>query len=196
MVKIWLYFHKSLWVVIFVCFSNFFSQKHIFRNFKWAILPLDFVSFLFRTFKLKNDTSYIKCKFSHNFGRVCRWLNMYYSNIKIMIFFKVTSMSSWIILKNLLWIYMECNFYHYWAIVPCIHPTLNVANSVACLTMALITKFQLLKKDMVPRGNPTLPHVLCQMMGKWIHLGELLFLHLEITTWPWWKSPLQNPSNP
>jgi hypothetical protein len=24
----------------------------------------------------------------------------------------------------------------------------------------------------------------------------LLFLHLEITTWPWWKSPLQNPSNP
>jgi hypothetical protein len=27
----------------------------------------------------------------------------------------------WIILKNLVWIYKECNFYHYWAIVMCIH---------------------------------------------------------------------------
>jgi hypothetical protein len=59
---------------------------------------------------------------------------------------------------------------------------MNVANSVACLTMASKTKFQLLKKDLVPRGNLTLPHVFCQMMEKWIHLGELLFSHLKITT--------------
>jgi len=59
---------------------------------------------------------------------------------------------------------------------------MNVTNNVACLTMALKTKFQLLKKDMVPRGNLTLPHVFYQMMEKWIHLDELLFLHLEIAT--------------
>jgi hypothetical protein len=59
---------------------------------------------------------------------------------------------------------------------------MNVANNVVCLTMPLKTKFQPLRKDMVPRGNFTLPHVLCQKVEKWIHLGELLFLHLEIAT--------------
>jgi len=59
---------------------------------------------------------------------------------------------------------------------------MNVANNVDFLTMALRTKFQPLRKYMVPRGSLTLPHVLCQMIEKWIHLGELLFLHLEIAT--------------
>jgi hypothetical protein len=59
---------------------------------------------------------------------------------------------------------------------------MNVANNVVSLTMGLRTKFQLLIKYVVLRGRLTLPHVLCQMIEKWMHLGELLFLHLEITT--------------
>jgi hypothetical protein len=45
------------------------------------------VGFPFRTFKLKNGINYIKYKFPHRFGKVYRWLNMYYSNIRIIIFF-------------------------------------------------------------------------------------------------------------
>jgi len=71
---------------------------------------------------VKNDINYIKYKFSRRFGKVCRWLNMYYSKIKIITCFRVTTMSIWIILKNLVWTYKECNFCQYWAIVPCIHP--------------------------------------------------------------------------
>jgi hypothetical protein len=33
---------------------------------------MDFVGFSLRTFKFKNDISYIKYKFSHRFGKVCR----------------------------------------------------------------------------------------------------------------------------
>ncbi len=121
MVKIWPYFHKSIWVIIFICFSIFLSQKHIFESFKWGIIFMDFVGFPFRTSKFKNDISYIKYKFSHRFGKVCRWLNMYYSNIRIIIFFKVTTMSIWIILKNLVCTCKECNFYQYWATLTCIY---------------------------------------------------------------------------
>jgi hypothetical protein len=103
MVKIWPYFHKSIWVAIFVCFSKKLSQKHILKKFKWGILFMAFLGFPFKTSKLKNDISYIKYKFSHKFGKVCRGLNMYYSEIRIIIFFEVTIMSIWIILKNLVW---------------------------------------------------------------------------------------------
>jgi hypothetical protein len=44
------------------------------------------VCFLFKTSKLQNDISYLKYKFSHRFRKVCRWLNMYYSNIKLIVF--------------------------------------------------------------------------------------------------------------
>jgi hypothetical protein len=60
---------------------------------RWGIIPLDFVDFLCRTSKFLNDINYIKYKFSHRFGKVCRWLNMYYSNIRIIIIFKVTTVS-------------------------------------------------------------------------------------------------------
>ncbi len=57
----------------FCLFFNFFVPKtYVFESFKWGIIPLDFVGFPFRTFKLKNDISYIKYKFSHRFGKVCR----------------------------------------------------------------------------------------------------------------------------
>jgi hypothetical protein len=49
-------------------------------------------------------------------------LNMYYSKIKIITFWKVTTMSICIILKNFVWAYRECNFCHYWITVSCIHP--------------------------------------------------------------------------
>jgi hypothetical protein len=72
---------------------NSLSQKICFESFTWVIIHMDFVSFPFKTSKLKNDISYIKYKFSHNFRKVCRWLNMYYSKIKILIVFNVTTMS-------------------------------------------------------------------------------------------------------
>jgi hypothetical protein len=62
---------------------------------------LHFMGFSFKTSKSKNDINYIKYQFSHTFGKVCKWLNMYYSHIKILIFLKVTTMSIWIILKIL-----------------------------------------------------------------------------------------------
>ncbi len=111
-----------MWVAIFVSFSKNLSQKHIFESFKWGIIFIDFVGFLFKIFKFKNDINYIKYKFSHIFGKVCKWLNMYYSNIKIIIIFKVTTMSIRIILKNLVWTCRKCNFCQYWATVACIYP--------------------------------------------------------------------------
>jgi hypothetical protein len=37
---------------------------------------MDFVGFSFKIYKLKNDISYIKYKFSHKIEKVCRWLIM------------------------------------------------------------------------------------------------------------------------
>jgi hypothetical protein len=54
---------------------------------------MDFEGFPFKTFKFKNDISYIKYKFSHKFGKVCRGLDMLYSKIRIIIILKVTTMS-------------------------------------------------------------------------------------------------------
>ncbi len=110
MLKIWPYFHKSMWIAIFILFSNFWSWKHFFESFRCNIIPMDLVCFPFRMSKLKNDINYIKYKFSHFFGKVDKWLNIHYSNIKIITFFKVISISIWIIFKNLVWIYRECSF--------------------------------------------------------------------------------------
>ncbi len=93
----------------------FYFQKHcpksnFFESFRWGIIPLDLMGFSFRTSKSKNDINYIKYQFSHRFGKVCRWLNVYHSNIRILIFYKVTTMSIWIILRNLVWAYNECIF--------------------------------------------------------------------------------------
>jgi len=86
MIKIWPYFHKSIWITIFCLFSNFLCSKVIFlKSFRWDIILLNFVGFLFKNFKFKNYINYVKYKFSHKFGKVCKWLNMYYSNIKIII---------------------------------------------------------------------------------------------------------------
>ncbi len=122
MVKIWPYFYKSIWVAIFICFfKKNVSKAYGFENFRWGITFMDFVGFLFRTCKFKNNINYIKYTFSHRFGKVCRGLNIYYSNIRIIIFFKVTTMSIWIISKNLVWI-CECKNYWKWVIWLCIYP--------------------------------------------------------------------------
>jgi hypothetical protein len=84
MVEIWAYFHKSIWIAIF--FNFFCPKKYVFESFTWVNMHLDFVSFLFRTSKLKNDINYIKYKFSHRFDKVCKWLNMYYSKIILITF--------------------------------------------------------------------------------------------------------------
>jgi len=106
----------------FLFIFQIFCPKNIFfESFRWGIIPLDFVGFLFRTSKPKNDISYIQYKFSHRFGKVCKWLNIYYSKIRIIIFKKVTTISIWINLKNLTWTYKECIFSRYWITVPYIH---------------------------------------------------------------------------
>jgi hypothetical protein len=122
MVKIWPYFHKSIWIAILFVFQFFCPKTIFFENFRWGIIFIDFVGFLFRTSKLKNDLSYIKYKFSHRFGKVCRGLNMYYSNVIIIIFFKITTMSIWIILHNFVWTCRECKNYWKWATGLCIYP--------------------------------------------------------------------------
>ncbi len=108
---------QFLFIFQFLCFKSIF-----FESFTWVIIHLNFMGFPFRTSKLKNDINYIKYKFSHRFERVCMWLNMYYSNIRIITFKKITHMSIWIILKNFVWTYRECNFCWYWDIWSCIHP--------------------------------------------------------------------------
>jgi hypothetical protein len=123
--KIWPYSHKSIWVAIWFVFQKICSKIIFFESFRWVIILKNFVSFFFRTFKFKNDISYIKYKFSRRFWKVWRWLNMYYSNIRIIIFLKVKTMSIWIILKNLVWTYKECKFCQYWNTQSCIHPCSN-----------------------------------------------------------------------
>jgi hypothetical protein len=99
MVKIWPYFYKSILQFLFV--FQFLCHKSIFfKKITLVIIHMDFVDFAFRTSKLKSNINYIKYKFSHRFGKVCRWLEMYYSKIKVITFFKVTTMSIWIILKK------------------------------------------------------------------------------------------------
>jgi hypothetical protein len=93
-----------------------------FESFTCVIIHMNFMGFSFGTSKVKNDINYIKYKFSHRFGKVCMWLNMYYSNIRIISFKKIATMSIWIILKKLIWTYKECNFYQYWTLWLCIHP--------------------------------------------------------------------------
>jgi hypothetical protein len=71
----------------FYLFFNFFVPKaYVFESFTWVIIHLDFVGFPFKISKFKNDINYIKYKFSYRFEKVCRWLNMYYSNIRIIKF--------------------------------------------------------------------------------------------------------------
>jgi hypothetical protein len=79
------------------------------------------VGFPFKTSKLKNDINF-KYKFSHRFGKVCKGLNIYYSKIIIIIIFKITTKSIWIILKNLVWICRECKNCRKWTTWLCIYP--------------------------------------------------------------------------
>jgi hypothetical protein len=72
---------------------KFFVRKSYFLKVLNGAIFLWTLSFPFRTSKLKNDINYVKYKFSHGFGKVCRGLNMYYPNIIIIILFKVTTMS-------------------------------------------------------------------------------------------------------
>ncbi len=109
----------------FLVFQFVYSKSIFFESFRRNIILKIFEGFLFRTSKLKNEINYIKYKFSHRFENFCRWLNMYYSNIRIITFLKIKTISIWIILKNLIRTYRECNFYQYWDIQSCIHPLHN-----------------------------------------------------------------------
>jgi hypothetical protein len=86
MVKIRSYFHKSIWLVIFVCFSISLSQKHFFESFRWGIILMDFVGFSFKTYKFKNDIISIKYKMWKTITLIgkgckhCEMLNKVYSS--------------------------------------------------------------------------------------------------------------------
>ncbi len=145
----------------FLFFFQFLCPKSIFfRSFRWGIIPLDFVSFPFRTSKLKNDIIYIKYKFSHRFVMVCRWLNIYYSRIKIIIFLNIIIMSIWIILNNLVWTCRECNFCHCWATILCIHPTsalgAKLHETISTHGWKKFTRSCLCKSPFDPRGKSCL----------------------------------------
>jgi hypothetical protein len=51
MIKIWPYFHKSIWATILFYFFNFFVLKTYFKKITHGIIRMDFVSFPFRTSK-------------------------------------------------------------------------------------------------------------------------------------------------
>ncbi len=83
--------------------------------------------FLLRFPNLKMISTTLNISFHYRFGKVCRWLNMYYSKIRIITFLKVVTMSIWIILKNLVLTYRECNFCQYWDTQSYIHPSKYIA---------------------------------------------------------------------
>jgi hypothetical protein len=53
MVKIWPYFHKSIWVAIFVWFLIFLFQKHIFWKFYMGHYSYGLCEFSFSDFQIK-----------------------------------------------------------------------------------------------------------------------------------------------
>jgi hypothetical protein len=108
---------------------NFFVPKAYFlKVLDGALFIWTLWVFLLELPNLKHDINYIKYKFSHRFGKVFRWLNMYYSKIKIITFKKVTTMSIWIILNNLVWTCKKCNSYWYQDTIACNYLTLSCFN--------------------------------------------------------------------
>ncbi len=148
-------------------FQNLCPKSIVFESCRWGIIFLDFVGFPFGTSKLKNDISYIKYKFSHRFGKVCKGLNMYYSKIKIIIFLKVTTMSIWIILKNLVWTCMECKNYRKWATWLCIYPSTFVYNLLYTFTWS---QFPTTNKQRQGHDDPILFFPNSHVMGVAINL--------------------------
>jgi hypothetical protein len=106
-------------------FQKICPKSIFFESFKWAIIHMDFVAFPFRTSKLKNNISYSKYKLSHRFGKVYRWLSTYYWKVVIITFFQTTTMSIWIIFKNLVLTHRDYKFYHFWGTRLCIHSIVN-----------------------------------------------------------------------
>jgi len=117
---------------------------------------------------------------------VCRWLDMYYSKIRIIIFFKIISMSIWIIINNLIWTCRECNVYHYWAVILCIHPTSKLGaklhEPISTHGWKKFTLLCLCKSPYDPRGkacpcliNPNLPNGVSSMYRT--NLDQILQIH-------------------
>jgi hypothetical protein len=70
MVKIWPYFHKSIWIVILFLFFQFVcTKKYVFECFTWTIIHMDFVGFLFRTSKFKMTLVTLNISFHIDLGR-------------------------------------------------------------------------------------------------------------------------------
>ncbi len=126
---------------------------------------MEFVGFLFRTSKFKNDINYNTYKFSHKFGKVCKGLNMYYSKIRIIIIFKITTMFIWIILKNLEWTSRECKKCWKWATWLCIYPGVRFS--------LLVARYSTCKSNML----------LCLLRKTIKFISAYLFLVQPPTSW-------------
>jgi hypothetical protein len=82
---------------------------------------MDIVGFIFRTSKLKMTSNTLNTSFHIGLGRFANDWTCIIQRFKIT-FKKVTTKSIWIIWKNCVWTYKECNFYQYWNTQSCIHP--------------------------------------------------------------------------
>jgi hypothetical protein len=106
----------------FCLFFNFFCPKNVFLKFlNGALFLWTLWVFLlgFPNFKMILVT--LNTSFHIDFDRFVGDWTCIIQKINIITFFKVTTMSIWIILKNLIWTCRECKFYRYWAIIVCIY---------------------------------------------------------------------------
>ncbi len=120
-VEIGPYFHKSIWVVIFVfLFFNFFVPKELFLKFLDGAISLwNLWVFLLGLPNQKMTLATQNTNFHIDLGRfvgdwTCIIQILQYSYI-------LTTMSIWITLNNLVWTYKNCIFCHFWTIVLCTH---------------------------------------------------------------------------
>jgi hypothetical protein len=69
MVKIWPYFHKSIWIVIFVRFSNFCPKKYFLKVLNGASFLWTFVGFFLGLPNFKMTLIILNASFHIDLGR-------------------------------------------------------------------------------------------------------------------------------
>ncbi len=104
-------------------FNCFVPKAYILEVLDGALFFWTLWVFLLRLPNQEMTSTTFNTRFHIDLGWVCKWLNMYYSKIRIIIFLKIITISIWIILNNLAQTCRECNLCCYWTIILCIHPT-------------------------------------------------------------------------
>jgi hypothetical protein len=128
-----------------ICFSNFYI-----RHYSYGLC--EFWIFLLWLSNLKMKLITLNTSFHIDLGRfVCDWTNI------IQIFKKVTTMFIWIILKNLVWTYRECNFCQYWVTILCIHPNKIIIIWQLIVKTIKLLYYQQIRRLFVNEGKNSLP---------------------------------------